>query len=86
MDHSSPIVQHFLNYLRFERRFSEHTAKCYGADLGQYVHFLTSPKNEQAAEPVSVSGVHGSPVTATAVQVQQEVDVNHLLVHADVDV
>ncbi len=85
MDHSSPIVQHFLNYLKFERRFSEHTAKCYGADLGQYVHFLTDQQHQSASEPVSGSGVPGSPATATAVQVQQEVDVNHLLVHADVD-
>lgn len=85
MDHSSPIVQHFLNYLKFERRFSEHTAKCYGADLGQFVHFLTDQQHQSASEPVSGSGVPGSPATATAVQVQQEVDVNHLLVHADVD-
>ncbi|MHC4245007.1 MAG: site-specific integrase, partial [Planctomycetota bacterium] len=29
-------IQHFLDYLKYERRFSEHTAKCYGADLTQF--------------------------------------------------
>ena len=35
------IFQEFLNYLTFEKRFSEHTAKCYGADLTQFGEFLT---------------------------------------------
>ena len=34
------IVPEFLNYLKFEKRFSEHTAKCYGADLSQFGEFL----------------------------------------------
>ena len=33
-------IQHFLDYLKYERRFSEHTAKCYGADLTQFSEFL----------------------------------------------
>ncbi len=35
------LVDEFLNYLRFERHFSPHTAKCYAADLRQYVAYLT---------------------------------------------
>jgi len=31
----------FLNYLKFERHFSPHTAKCYAADLAQFCGFLT---------------------------------------------
>ena len=33
-------VNEFLNYLNFEKRFSEYTAKCYGADLRQFSQFL----------------------------------------------
>ena len=40
MDEGNAIVEQFLGYLKFEKRFSEHTAKCYGADLGQYGDFL----------------------------------------------
>ena len=37
----SIIIQDFLNYLQFEKRFSPHTAKCYGVDLLQFGEFLT---------------------------------------------
>jgi len=33
-------VQEFLNYLQFERHFSNYTSKCYGADLRQFGRFL----------------------------------------------
>jgi len=36
-----PIVGAFLSYLTDERHFSPYTARCYGADLRQYVEFLT---------------------------------------------
>ena len=34
------LFDEFLNYLRYERHFSPHTAKCYSADLKQYSLFL----------------------------------------------
>jgi integrase/recombinase XerC len=34
------LIDEFLNYLRFERHFSPHTAKCYAADLHQFREFL----------------------------------------------
>jgi integrase/recombinase XerC len=40
MEEYSAIVQQFINYLKYEKRFSEHTAKCYGADLRQFIEFL----------------------------------------------
>ena len=40
MEDNNAIVEQFLNYLKFEKRFSEHTAKCYGADLAQFGGFL----------------------------------------------
>jgi len=36
----NPLIEEFLNYLRYERHFSPHTAKCYAADLHQFVEFL----------------------------------------------
>ena len=35
-----PIVEDFKSYLIDERHFSPYTAKCYGADLRQYVEYL----------------------------------------------
>lgn len=37
-----PLVEQFVNYLRFERHFSPYTARCYGADLRQYVEYLVT--------------------------------------------
>ncbi len=44
-----PAVDGFIRYLSDERHFSAYTARCYGADLRQYVEFLT----EQAGITVS---------------------------------
>ena len=35
-----PLIEQFVNYLRFERHFSPYTARCYGADLRQYAEYL----------------------------------------------
>ncbi len=35
-----PYVQQFVDYLKHERHFSPYTARCYGADLRQYVEYL----------------------------------------------
>jgi integrase/recombinase XerC len=36
----SPLVRQFLDYLRFEKHFSDYTVKSYGADLVQFGQFL----------------------------------------------
>ncbi len=84
MEHDSAVVQDFLNYLKFEKRFSEHTAKCYGADLSQFSAFLADRSGHglAAAEPVSLSHRGGS---ATAVATQTESDVDQLLVTTDIN-
>jgi len=43
-----PIVEAFQSYLTDERHFSPYTAKCYGADLRQYVEYLA---DEHDLEP-----------------------------------
>ncbi|MFN8816333.1 MAG: tyrosine recombinase XerC [bacterium] len=48
-----PPISAFINYLTGERHFSAYTARCYGADLRQYVEWLTEtsgPAADDAAE------------------------------------
>ena len=40
-----PIIAGFASYLMDERHFSHYTARCYGADLRQYVEFLSEEAN-----------------------------------------
>jgi integrase/recombinase XerC len=85
MEEGSAIVERFLNYLKYEKRFSEHTAKCYGADLAQYGDFLlrTSGEEESSSAGLSLDHQHGGPATAVAVEIEQRVD--QLLLGADVN-
>ncbi len=78
-------IQHFLDYLKYERRFSEHTAKCYGADLAQFSEFLlnTSESSHLDTEPISQSGHQGDSATAVAIAVMPKVD--ELLLSAGTD-
>jgi integrase/recombinase XerC len=41
MSNQASLVQQFINYLRAERHFSPHTAKCYAADLQQFCGYLS---------------------------------------------
>lgn len=45
MSVSDSIVDKFLEYLRSERHFSAHTARCYAADLDQFTKFLLGANN-----------------------------------------
>jgi len=84
----SAIVQEFLNYLKFEKRFSEHTAKCYEADLRQFGEFLigASVCSPPADEPISLSPPKsGEAGPATAVATQTTPDVDQLLLSVEVD-
>ncbi len=79
MDESSAVIEQFLHYLKFEKRFSEHTAKCYGADLAQFSEFLLNasdgtaqPRNEGFGEPGALNHQDGG--VAVATQTEQEVD------------
>ena len=81
----STTIQHFLDYLKFERRFSEHTAKCYSFDLKQFGEFLVSASetSHMDNEPFSSSDYQGGSATAVAIPVQQKVD--GLLLSAETD-
>lgn len=45
-----PITSAFTHYLIDERHFSPYTARCYGADLRQFVEFLRDEQGIQATE------------------------------------
>ena len=74
----SRIIQMFLDYLKFERRFSEHTAKCYGADLSQFGEFLHSISDGDSHDTDHMEHDHGEGGTATAVATQTLVMVDQL--------
>ena len=84
----SVIIQEFLNYLNFEKRFSEHTAKCYGADMRQFAEFLigSSDVSGPSAEPISLPPIkseEGVSGTALATQTKPKIDQLLLLVQTD---
>lgn len=64
------LIDEFLNYLRFERHFSPHTAKCYAADLAQFCDFLTDAGGGREIPSQSPDGYgtegNGQATTATA--------------------
>lgn len=74
MEEGSAVIEQFLRYLKFEKRFSEHTAKCYGADLAQFAEFLLSTPEGSSVEAVSLGHHDGGTATAVATQTEQEVD------------
>ena len=61
------LFDEFLNYLRYERHFSPHTAKCYSADLKQYAGFLNSGDSAagQDGQSVHASSNEGSTAVMT---------------------
>jgi len=78
------IIQKFLDYLKLERRFSEHTAKCYGADLIQFGEFLTgTPEGGLTGHEALSLSQQDSSATAVATQTRSRVD--EVLLSADVN-
>jgi integrase/recombinase XerC len=68
------IVQEFLNYLKYEKRFSEHTAKCYGADLSQFGEFLSLRAEQREPTAEVISPEHPGSVSVSAVATSVTVD------------
>ena len=84
----SAIVQEFLNYLKFEKRFSVHTAKCYEADLRQFSEFLTGTSvcGPSGDEPISLHHAKSAETgSATAVATRTDVKVDQLLLLVETD-
>ncbi len=96
MDEGSATIEQFLHYLKFEKRFSEHTAKCYGADLTQFTEFLMNGSSVGTPHATNRSWESGAPSEATplgqqeagmatAVATQAEQEVDQRLLGLDVD-
>lgn len=82
------ITQEFLSYLQFEKRFSEHTAKCYAADMKQFSEFLIgcSDSSLPTADTISLSPVQsGQESQVIAVATQTEPKVDQLLLLVDIN-
>jgi integrase/recombinase XerC len=88
MEQTNTVIERFLNYLKFERRFSEHTAKCYGADLVQFSDFLSSHGHGHPHDPHDEGHAgygHFSGGAATATATETEVSLDHLLLAVDIE-
>jgi len=83
----SIIIHKFLDYLTYERRFSEHTAKCYGADLTQFCEFVRgrSESDSPDADPMSLHAHDTGTATAVAVATQVDVKIDQLLLATNTD-
>ncbi len=65
-----PIIAGFTSYLMDERHFSHYTARCYGADLRQYVEFLCDEHNlseNEAAEQTAFDKLNAAAGSAGAI-------------------
>ncbi|MBL7214878.1 MAG: tyrosine recombinase XerC [Phycisphaerae bacterium] len=84
---NSVIIQEFLSYLNFEKHFSSHTAKCYGADLEQFTCFL---RDQTSSRQHNHDGTDQNPWSTsasggTATQTQTNVEIDKLLMEVDVN-
>lgn len=78
----NPLITEFLNYLKFERHFSPHTAKCYSADLAQFCGFLTGEADNGNGAALSGNGNHqAAPGTA----VINATDLKQRLLHIETE-
>ena len=85
---NSAIIQEFLNYLSYEKRFSEHTAKCYGADLKQFAEYLlsTSQSGHPSSEPASLEPITSAETASAAtVATHTAPKIDQLLISTDVN-
>ena len=84
----NPLISEFLNYLKFERHFSPHTAKCYSADLSQFCAFLANgvgsgPARYGGDAAVASQATPTHPQAATAVLDTTDMKQKLLRIEAD---
>ncbi len=81
------LTQDFLSYLKYERHFSDHTAKCYGADLEQFGQYLvlTNSKATDTQAPADNPWAQNTHAQTPATQTQVQTDISQLLLNVDID-
>lgn len=85
MDGNS-VIQDFLSYLRFEKHFSEHTAKCYGADLAQFSGFIAGQSESSYPGQSRQDSSHGDNYGGgLAVQTETKVELDQKLLAVDIN-
>lgn len=60
MSSQTSLITDFINYLRHERHFSPHTAKCYSADLQQFCGYLCRGDAALRAAVAPKNGLNGN--------------------------
>jgi integrase/recombinase XerC len=90
MNTHESIIEQFIEYLRAERHFSTHTARCYAADLEQFCAFLSNPDGELYSGPTNnrVRGTNGPPsrgIGAQPVSQHSVPEINRRLLAVDTD-
>ena len=55
MDSSAQYISPFIDYLKFEKRYSQHTIKAYNDDLAQFFSFLKNNYGETGIEDIVAS-------------------------------
>ncbi len=82
MSGQNPLIEQFVNYLRFERHFSPYTARCYGADLRQYAEYLVGDREDLASGNGHHNG-NGNGNVAVAASAAVDGYLNQRLLEAD---
>lgn len=77
------VIHEFLSYLNFERHFSAHTAKCYGADLDQFGDFLISEIQDSQGSGQSNSWSQQDGGVMTAAETKTETSLEQLIYSID---
>jgi integrase/recombinase XerC len=55
MDSNAQYISPFIDYLKFEKRYSQHTIKAYSDDLAQFFSFIDSNYGETGIEEIVAS-------------------------------
>ncbi|MBU0638888.1 MAG: tyrosine recombinase XerC [Planctomycetes bacterium] len=76
MSDDKNLIEQFIEYLRAERHFSPHTARCYGADLQQFSTYLCQWHPQSGAGSSSDAGEGGG--NGNALQASSAVQVSEL--------
>jgi len=76
----STVIREFISYLKYEKHFSGHTAKCYGTDLEQFCNFLVS---QRALGPSAATGAEHQAGPATAVATETKISIDQMLLVID---
>jgi integrase/recombinase XerC len=79
------LIHEFIDYLNFEKRFSEHTAKCYAADLRQFSEFLSGSSQHSSAGAGILSSAQQHGGSATSVATMTNTSYEQLFITVDVN-